>query len=35
MHSRVTIVPDEEAAYLLTFKDHYKWVGKKLHWQRY
>ena len=29
MHSRVTVVLDEEAAYLLTFKDHYKWVEKK------
>ena len=28
MHPRVTVVLDEEAAYLLTFKDHYKWVGK-------
>ena len=36
MHSRVTVVLDEEAAYLLTFKDHYKWVEKnKLDWQSY
>ena len=36
MHKRVTIVLDEEAAYLLTFKDHYKWVeGNKLDWQKY
>jgi glucosamine-6-phosphate deaminase len=36
MHPRVTVVLDEEAAYLLTFKDHYKWVEKnKLEWQRY
>ena len=36
MHRRVTIVLDEEAAYLLTFKDHYKWVeGNKLDWQKY
>ena len=36
MHPRVTVVLDEEAAYLLTFKDHYKWVEKnKLDWQSY
>ena len=36
MHPRVTIVLDEEAAYLLTFKDHYKWVEKnKLDWQQF
>ena len=36
MHPRVTIVLDEEASYLLTFKDHYKWVEKnKLDWQLY
>jgi len=36
MHPRVTVVLDEEAAYLLTFKDHYKWVEKnKLDWQNY
>ena len=36
MNSRVTVVLDEEAAYLLTFKDHYKWVEKnKLDWQSY
>jgi glucosamine-6-phosphate deaminase len=36
MHPRVTVILDEEAAYLLTFKDHYKWVEKnKLEWQRY
>ena len=36
MHPRVTVVLDEEAAYLLTFKDNYKWVEKhKLEWQRY
>ena len=35
MHRRVTIVLDEEAAYLLTFKDHYKWVEQnKLDWQK-
>ena len=35
MHRRVTIVLDEEAAYLLTFKDRYKWVEqKKLDWQK-
>ncbi|MBS1254534.1 MAG: Glucosamine-6-phosphate deaminase 1 [Deltaproteobacteria bacterium] len=36
MHQRVTIVLDDEASYLLTFKDHYKWVEKnKLDWQLY
>mgnify|MGYP001335759567 CR=1 FL=1 len=36
MHPRVTIVLDEEAAYLLTFKEHYRWVdANKLDWQRY
>ena len=36
MHPRVTIVLDEEAAYLLTFKDHYKWVeNNKLDWQKF
>ena len=36
MHPRVTVVLDEESAYLLTFKDHYKWIEKnKLDWQRY
>ena len=36
MHPRVTVVLDEEAAYLLTVKDHYKWIEKnKLDWQRY
>ena len=36
MHPRVTIVLDEEASNLLTFKDHYKWVEKnKLDWQLY
>jgi len=36
MHSRVTVVLDEESAYLLTLKDHYKWIEKnKLDWQRY
>ena len=36
MHPRVTNVLDEEASYLLTFKDHYKWVEKnKLEWQLY
>ena len=36
MHPRVTVVLDDEAAYLLTFKDHYKWVEKnKLDWQKY
>ena len=36
MHPRVTVVLDEEAAYLLTLKDHYKWIEKnKLDWQRY
>ena len=35
MHPRVTVVLDEESAYLLTFKDHYKWIEKnKLDWQR-
>ena len=35
MQRRVTIVLDEEAAYLLTFKDHYKWVEQnKLDWQK-
>ena len=36
MHPRVTVVIDEEAALLLTLKDHYKWVEKnKLDWQKY
>ena len=36
MHPRVTVVLDEESAYLLTLKDHYKWIEKnKLDWQRY
>ena len=36
MHKRVTIVLDEEAAYLLTFKDHYKWVEQnKMDWQKF
>ena len=36
MHPRVTIVLDEEAAYLLTYGDHYKWVEQnKLDWQQY
>ena len=36
MHPRVPIILDEEASYLLTFKDHYKWVEKnKLDWQLY
>jgi len=36
MHPRVTIVLDEEAAYLLTYRDRYKWVEQnKLDWQRY
>ncbi len=36
MHQRVTVVLDEEAAYLLTYKDHYKWVERnKLEWQQY
>jgi len=36
MHPRVTVVMDEEAAFLLTLKDHYKWVEKnKLDWQKY
>ena len=30
------IVLDEEAAYLLTYRDHYKWVEQnKLDWQQY
>ena len=29
-------VLDEEAAYLLTAKEHYKWIERhKLYWQRY
>ena len=36
MHPRVTIVLDEEAAYLLNYGDHYKWVEQnKLDWQQY
>ncbi len=36
MHPRVTVVLDEEAAYLLSAKDHYKWVeANKLDWQKY
>ena len=36
MHPRVTIILDDESSYLLTFKDHYKWVEKnKLDWQLY
>ena len=36
MHPRVTIILDEDSSYLLTFKDHYKWVEKnKLDWQLY
>ncbi|MGA1599283.1 MAG: glucosamine-6-phosphate deaminase [bacterium] len=36
MHQRVTVVLDEESAYLLTYRDHYKWVERnKLEWQQY
>jgi len=36
MHPRVTVVLDEEAAYLLAAKEHYKWIERhKLDWQRY
>ena len=36
MHPRVTIILDDESSYLLTFKDHYKWIEKnKLDWQLY
>ena len=28
MHPCVTIVLDEDESYLLTFKDHYKWIEK-------
>jgi len=36
MYPRVTVVLDEEASFLLTLKDHYKWVEKnKLDWQKY
>ena len=36
MHPRVTIVLDEEAAYLITYGDHYNWVAQnKLDWQQY
>ncbi len=36
MHPRVTIILDDDSSYLLTFKDHYKWVEKnKLDWQLY
>lgn len=35
MHPRVTVVLDEEAAFLLTFKEHYRWVERhKLDWQQ-
>ena len=36
MHPHVTIILDDESSYLLTFKDHYKWIEKnKLDWQLY
>lgn len=35
LHPRVTVVLDEEAAFLLSFKEHYRWVeAHKLDWQR-
>jgi glucosamine-6-phosphate deaminase len=36
MHPRVTVVLDEESAYLLVAKEHYKWIERnKLDWQRH
>ena len=36
MHPRVTVVLDEESAYLLVAKEHYKWIEhNKLDWQRH